>query len=139
MFGIGMPELILIMIIALVVIGPNKLPDLAKALGRGIAEFRKATQEIKESLDLEDDLTGIKDDLVDSVSGINAFPDADSENKDMPDGEDPVVSSGKVDGNVSSEKVSDNAKRHAGEHLDDIGADNPDHIEEERNKGGDVL
>ena len=55
MFGIGLPELIFIMVIALIVIGPSKLPDLAKALGKGMAEFRKATQEIKESLDLDED------------------------------------------------------------------------------------
>jgi len=54
MFGIGMPEMILILIVALIVIGPQRLPDLAKALGRGVAEFRKATREFKESLDIEE-------------------------------------------------------------------------------------
>lgn len=71
MFGIGMPELIIIMVVALIVIGPKKLPDLARALGKGMAEFRKATQEIKESLNVDEDLKDIKRDLADSVSGLN--------------------------------------------------------------------
>ncbi len=71
MFGIGLPELIIIMVIALIVIGPSKLPDLAKALGKGMAEFRKATQEIKNSLDLDEDIQEVKKDLVDSVSGLD--------------------------------------------------------------------
>ena len=71
MFGIGLPELILIMVIALIVIGPSKLPDLAKALGRGMAEFKKATREIKESLDLDEDIQDVRKDLVDTVSELN--------------------------------------------------------------------
>jgi TatA/E family protein of Tat protein translocase len=71
MFGIGLPELIIIMVIALIVIGPSKLPDLAKALGKGMAEFRKATQEIKDSLDLDEDIHEVKKDLVDSISGLD--------------------------------------------------------------------
>jgi Tat protein translocase TatB subunit len=47
MFGIGMPELLLILALALIVIGPKKLPDIAKALGRGLAEFKRATDEMK--------------------------------------------------------------------------------------------
>lgn len=43
MFNLGMPELILILIIALVVFGPGKLPEVGKAVGRGIQEFRRAT------------------------------------------------------------------------------------------------
>lgn len=71
MFGIGMPELMIILVIALIVIGPSKLPDLAKALGKGMREFRKATQEIKESLDLDEDIEQVRKGLVDTVSELN--------------------------------------------------------------------
>jgi len=47
MFGIGMPELLLILGLALIVLGPKKLPELARALGKGLAEFRRATDELK--------------------------------------------------------------------------------------------
>jgi len=47
MFGIGMPELLLILGLALIVLGPKKLPELAKALGKGLAEFRRATDDLK--------------------------------------------------------------------------------------------
>src|SRR3989304_5590575 len=50
MFGIGMPELIVIFIVALLVFGPKKLPDLGRALGRGLAEFKRASEELKEGL-----------------------------------------------------------------------------------------
>ena len=55
MFGIGLPELILIMAIALIVVGPEKLPELAKALGKGIVELRKAASSLKESFEEDDD------------------------------------------------------------------------------------
>jgi sec-independent protein translocase protein TatB len=61
MFGIGMPEVILILAIALIILGPKKLPEIAKSLGRGIAEFKKATQEFKENLDVDNDLREARD------------------------------------------------------------------------------
>jgi Tat protein translocase TatB subunit len=50
MFGIGFQELIIIAIIALLIVGPKKLPDLAKTLGKGLSEFRKATDGISDDL-----------------------------------------------------------------------------------------
>ena len=50
MFGIGMPELLVIFVVALIVLGPKRLPDVAKALGKGLAEFRKATSELTDEL-----------------------------------------------------------------------------------------
>jgi Tat protein translocase TatB subunit len=60
MFGIGMPEMLLILAIALIVIGPKKLPDLAKSLGRAFAEFKRATSELKESFEIDPELKDIK-------------------------------------------------------------------------------
>ena len=52
MFGsLGMPELIVIFVIALIVFGPRKLPELGRSLGRGIAEFKRATTELQSSLE----------------------------------------------------------------------------------------
>lgn len=71
MFGIGMPEMLLILAIALIVIGPQKLPDLAKSLGRAISEFRRATAEIKESMEIDKELKGVKKTFEDFEGRVN--------------------------------------------------------------------
>jgi Tat protein translocase TatB subunit len=69
MFGIGMTELLVIFVIALLVLGPKRLPDLARSLGRGLAEFRRASTDIRrEFMDVADDVRIAPKDL--------AIPDA---------------------------------------------------------------
>jgi TatA/E family protein of Tat protein translocase len=81
MFGIGMPELLLILAIALIVIGPKKLPDLAKSLGRTLREFKKATNDLKETIQIDEDLSDVKkafDDIGDDIkesAGLDALTD----------------------------------------------------------------
>ena len=50
MFGIGMPELLIILVVALLVLGPKRLPEVARSLGRGLAEFRRASSDLRRSL-----------------------------------------------------------------------------------------
>lgn len=84
MFGIGMPEMILILAVALIVIGPKKLPDLAKSLGRAIGEFKKAATDFKESMDIDHELKDMKNSLDDVNKDIKQSITLKSEAKDQP-------------------------------------------------------
>ena len=53
MFGIGFQEMLVIAVLALVLIGPKKLPEIAKAIGRTLAEFKRAVDDVKETVDEE--------------------------------------------------------------------------------------
>ena len=65
MFGIGPMELLLIMVVALLVLGPKRMPELARTLGRGLSEFRRASNDLRQSLALDE----IQNDLRDGISG----------------------------------------------------------------------
>ena len=64
------PDLLVILVIALIVFGPKKLPELAKTIGRALGEFKKTTEEMKESI-------GIKDleEMRSNITGIDLFTD----------------------------------------------------------------
>jgi len=90
MFGIGMPELLLILGLALIVLGPKKLPELARALGKGLSEFRRATDELKDEFrqmerDVEDSppISVAKDDPImdNPAEPAAANPPPDTEKK----------------------------------------------------------
>lgn len=65
MFGIGTTELLVIFFLALILLGPKKIPQIAKSLGRAMGELRRVTEEVKESVkeevDLSEDLKKLKD------------------------------------------------------------------------------
>ena len=96
MFGIGMPELLLILALALIVIGPKKLPDIARALGRGMAEFKRATEEFKNTLNEETRVAETRDQLLREgkirAPGAAEAPaeTVEGEGKTGPDGADPL-------------------------------------------------
>lgn len=54
MFGLGMTEVILILVLALIVVGPKKLPEVAKGLGKGFAEFKKVMNDFKDAVNIDD-------------------------------------------------------------------------------------
>src|SRR5436305_8739785 len=53
MFGLGVPELIFILLLALLIFGPKKLPEIGRTLGKGMAEFRKASNELTRTINAE--------------------------------------------------------------------------------------
>ena len=74
MFGIGMPELLIILVVALIVVGPKKLPDMAKSLGKGLSQFRKAADEIKEEFSEHEtyqDLKGLNKSFRETLDEVN--------------------------------------------------------------------
>ena len=100
MFGIGLPEMILIMALALIVVGPDKLPDLARSLAKTIMELKKTAEGLKDTLaeegnplddikpDLEEAAKNFKNNLLDTppyqrdnqeiLGGVNPAPANDA-------------------------------------------------------------
>ncbi|ADU65990.1 twin-arginine translocase TatA/TatE family subunit [Desulfurispirillum indicum] len=54
MFNIGLPELLVIMVVALLIIGPKKLPDVAKSLGKGFGEFKRAMNDLRDTVNIHE-------------------------------------------------------------------------------------
>ena len=124
MFGIGMPEMLLILAIALIVIGPKKLPDLAKSLGRAMREFKKATNEFKETMHIDSEMedvkkafSGISDDVKEAVD-LKLEPEKKTEDQPQPDTADEEKA--ETDNDASESDEFDNLKniKHAFDNLD---------------------
>ncbi len=105
MFNIGLPELLIIVAIALIVFGPNKLPELAKAFGKAMREFKKATEEMKESFEAETrDLEEIKHTL--SGDKITSFIEETSAAVDTKPEASPSAETSPTDGAPVQEALS---------------------------------
>lgn len=88
MFGLGMPEILMILAIALIVIGPKKLPDLAKTLGRAMGEFKRSAQDFKHSIDVETSVKDIKDAATDDTDLSEFIKNDETKDKKTDSGED---------------------------------------------------
>jgi len=100
MFGIGMPEMLLILAVALIVFGPKRLPELAKSLGRALGEFKRATSDLKQSIETDTGLDDVRTsfdevkkdiksqvDLTDSAPAPSSTPSSGESDADEPLGQ----------------------------------------------------
>ena len=121
MFGIGPMELVLILVVALLVLGPKRMPELARTLGKGLGEFRRASADLRQSLALDE----IQNELRDGLAGNGTIhrpvkkPEADDKPAqagdemapgdepkhpgELPDDLDPHAHSGDTEGAKESE------------------------------------
>jgi sec-independent protein translocase protein TatB len=115
MFGIGIQEFGLILVVALLVFGPKRLPELARMLGRGMGEFRRASNDLRQSLALDDLEKDIRRDLNSAKSLLK--PDLMSSTKSDPAMERPAQAGDGLD--AASTPVSEPAvasrEKHPGE------------------------
>jgi Tat protein translocase TatB subunit len=84
MFGIGMQEILVLLVIALVVIGPKKLPEMAKALGKGYGEFRRAFEDMRSSINADVKTDEEKERMRESQERVQPPPEAKPAPEAMP-------------------------------------------------------
>lgn len=121
MFGIGMPEMLVILALALIVLGPKKLPDIAKSLGRAMREFKRATSEFKETISMDEDFSDVKKAFDDVNTDIKDTVDFSATPQDKPSSDADVAEkqTDKIEGKSESGDQPDDLKKA----FDDLNAD----------------
>jgi sec-independent protein translocase protein TatB len=109
MFGIGFQEILIILVVVLIIFGPKKLPELARLIGKGLAEFRRASNDLKSAIDFDSinhyeppPRTPAQQPALPQTTSP-AFADDEIENADDPE---PVDSTGDPDPEVESASAS---------------------------------
>lgn len=74
MFGMGMGELLLILVVALIVLGPDKIPEAAKAIGKGMRELRRHSRDLKSTIEQDEELAGTVKEIKAALTGDEAPP-----------------------------------------------------------------
>lgn len=110
MFGIGPMELVLILVVALLVLGPKRMPELARTLGKGLGEFRRASNDLRQSLALDE----IQNELRDGLTGAGTI----HKPVKRPEAEDKPAQAG--DELADGETSASDETRHPGELPEDL-------------------
>ncbi len=133
MFGIGPMELMAILVVALLVFGPKRIPELARTMGRGLAEFRRASNDLRQSLALDELERDLRQDPTQNQT-IHR-PDPSSEDRPAQAGADVADRNESVDakhpGELPLGEEHDREHHAAGDRADDIDdTDNADNAED---------
>ena len=102
MFNIGPQELLVVLIVALIIVGPKRLPDLGRTIGRGLNEFRKIQDEVKDMVKFDLGSDPVEDD---AMSAAPAFSGRHGTDPDRDDDEDGSSADDVGDGMTHSERV----------------------------------
>lgn len=106
MFSLGTTEILVILVVALLVIGPSKLPDVARTLGKGMAEFRRMSSDVKKTVDLETKLSDLDRQEKDKEADTAVGPGTGEESRENGQAEPPSEESPQKSGNEAHGETS---------------------------------